>query len=114
MAFGPAQLSKTLPSGLAAANNFYVAITGNDSSGDGSMANPWATITQALDSVPDGSTILVRPGLYEGRIRIRGAFPQGVTVRSEVPYKAILQHNDKVITAYTHPNGVQGINDRRI
>ena len=94
---------------VASNNTYYVATAGDDSGGDGSIGNPWATITHGLDSVPDGSTILVRPGLYEGRIRIRGTFTQGVTVRSEVPYKAILQHNDRVITAYIHPNGVQGI-----
>ncbi len=88
---------------------FYVSTTGNDSTGDGSNGNPWATITNALDNVPDGSLILVKAGVYNGRIRIRGTFPTGVTVRSEVPYQAILQNNGTVITAYTHPDGVQGI-----
>ncbi|KAA3663073.1 MAG: hypothetical protein DWQ04_11690 [Chloroflexi bacterium] len=92
-----------------AAGTFYVATNGNDSTGNGSNTNPWATITHALDSVTDGSLILVKAGEYNGRVRIRGTFPTGVTVRSETPYKAILQHTDKVITAYTHPNGVQGI-----
>ncbi len=91
------------------AGTFYVATDGNDTIGDGSQANPWATITHALDNVPDDSTILVRPGLYVGRIRIRGTFSQGVTVRSEVPYRAILENNDRVITAYSDSNGVQGI-----
>ena len=92
-----------------AAGTFYVATNGNDNTGDGSSGNPWATITHALDSVTDGSTILVKAGTYNGRVRIRGTFPTGVTVKSEQPYQAVLQHNDKVITAYTHPNGVQGI-----
>jgi hypothetical protein len=63
----------------------------------------------ALDSVPDGSLVLVKPGLYEGRIRIRGTFLTGVTVRSEVPHQAQLVHDETVITAYAHPNGCQGI-----
>ena len=57
------------------AQDFYVATTGSDSTGDGSNSNPWATITNALDNVPDGSVVLVKPGLYEGHIRLRGIFP---------------------------------------
>lgn len=81
-------------------DQFYVAPNGNDATGNGSSANPWATITQALDSVPDGSTILVRPGLYMGRVRLRGRFAQGVTVRSEIPYQAQFRHNATVFTAF--------------
>ncbi len=87
---------------------YYVATNGSDG-GDGSLANPWATITHALDSVPPGSEILVRPGVYDGRVRLRGAFSPGVTVRSEVPYLAVLQNDDRVITAYSAPGGVSGI-----
>lgn len=101
-----AQQMRAAPQG---GGTFYVSTTGNDSTGDGSNGNPWATITNALDNVPDGSLILVKSGVYNGRIRIRGTFPTGVTVRSEVPYQAILQNNGTVITAYTHPDGVQGI-----
>jgi hypothetical protein len=72
-------------------------------------SNPWATITHALDSVPDGSTILVRPGDYMGRVRLRGTFAQGVTVRSEVDYQARLRHSDTVVTAYTHSSGCRDI-----
>ncbi|MAT96828.1 MAG: hypothetical protein CL608_06765 [Anaerolineaceae bacterium] len=100
-----AQKMQAAPQG----GTYYVAATGNDSAGTGSSGNPWATITHALDNVPDGSLILVKSGTYNGRIRIRGTFPTGVTVRSEIPYQAILQNNDRVITAYTDASGVQGI-----
>ena len=93
----------------AQGSDYYVATDGDDDTGDGSISNPWATITHALDNVPDGSTILVRPGDYTGRVRVRGDFAQGVTVRSEVPYQARLRHSDTVVTVYTHPSGVQGI-----
>ena len=79
---------------------YYVAINGNDVSGDGSQAKPWRTITRALDNVPDAATILVRPGLYDGRIRLRGNFDQGITVRSELPYQAKLRYNGTVETCY--------------
>ena len=91
-------LEPAAPKGADA--TFYVALNGNDSSGDGSAAQPWATITHALDSVPDSSVILVRPGVYNGRIRLRGSFTQGVTVRSEIPYQAQLRHSDTVITCF--------------
>lgn len=79
---------------------YYVATSGNDTSGNGSSGNPWATITHALDNVPDGSMILVRAGTYNGRIRLRGIFSQGVTIRSEIPYQARLRNNDTVITCF--------------
>ena len=90
----------------AQADVYYVATDGDDDTGDGSASNPWATITHALDSVPDDSTILVRPGTYTGRVRLRGTFAQGVTVRSEVDYQARLRNYDRVITSY---GGCQGI-----
>lgn len=94
----------------AQANTFYVATSGDDFSGTGSNLNPWATITHALDNVPDDSLILVKPaGTYTGRIRLRGTFPTGVIIRSETPYQARLRNNDRVVTAYVHVNGVQGI-----
>jgi len=61
----------------AIAQDFYVSTTGSDSTGDGSPANPWATITNALNNVPDWSVILVQPGLYEGRVRLVGTFASG-------------------------------------
>jgi hypothetical protein len=86
---------------------YYVSTTGVDTPGNGSNANPWRTITYALDHVPDGSTILVKPGDYVGRVRLRGNFAQGVTIRSEVPYQARLRNTaDKVITTY---DGCRGL-----
>ena len=79
---------------LAQGNVYYVATDGSDTSGDGSIAMPWATITHGLDSVPDDSTILVRPGTYSGRVALRGTFGQGVTVRSEMPCRALVRHTD--------------------
>jgi len=44
--------------------------------------------------------ILVRPGTYTGRVRLRGIFPLGVEVRSEIPYQARLRHSDTVVTCF--------------
>jgi hypothetical protein len=45
----------------------YVATTGSDSTGDGTKANPWATIGYAADHAPvgdSGTTVHVAPGTY--------------------------------------------------
>jgi len=85
---------------------FYVSTTGDDSTGDGSQGSPWATITHALDSVPDRSLVLVGPGTHTGRVYLRGHFPHGVTVRSATRFTARLRNNDRVITSY---DGCEGI-----
>jgi len=87
----------------------FVATDGNDLTGDGSNAKPWASITHALDNALDGSTILVKPGTYNGRVRIRGTFPVGITVRSQIAYLARLRSNTMVMTAYSHSSGCSGI-----
>lgn len=94
---------------LAGAETFHVSLSGDDVTGDGSLANPWATITNALDNVADESVIEVHPGTYTGRIRIRGTFPKGVLVRSQIPYRAKLRNDTRVITAYSSSAGVSGI-----
>jgi hypothetical protein len=71
----------------------YVAVDGSDSSGDGSSSRPWATITHAIDSASDGDEIVVRPGTYNGRQRLRQQFASAVTVRSEIPYAAKLRYD---------------------
>ena len=93
----------------AAAANFYVATTGSDSSGNGSEGSPWATVQHAIGQVADGSTILVKPGTYVGRQRISGVFDQGVTIKSEVPYQAILENNTRAITIYGSGGPISGI-----
>jgi hypothetical protein len=87
--------------GQAQADTFYVATDGSDAAGrSGGADQPWATIAYALGRVPDGSTILVRPGRYDGRVRLDAAFANGVTVRAEQPYTAQLRHTATVVTSY--------------
>ncbi|HVX90558.1 MAG TPA: immunoglobulin-like domain-containing protein [Candidatus Paceibacterota bacterium] len=43
----------------------YVATTGSDSTGDGSQANPYATIQKAVDESTDGDTISVGAGSFD-------------------------------------------------
>ncbi len=93
-------LFMVMAAGDAYGESYYVAVDGSDDTGDGSEATPWATITHALDSVPDQSLILVKPGTYTGRIRLSGSFDQGVTVKSQSPYLAKLRNDATVVTCY--------------
>jgi len=78
----------------------YVAITGNDHSGDGSTGKPWATIAHAINTVKDGTTILVGPGTYTGRVRLDKQFVAGVTIRAKPMYQARLRNRGTVVTIY--------------
>jgi Concanavalin A-like lectin/glucanases superfamily/Protein of unknown function (DUF1565) len=42
----------------------YVATTGNDSSGNGSIGSPYRTLSKALSVASSGSTIVLRAGVY--------------------------------------------------
>ena len=50
----------------AKAETFYVAPNGVDQTNAGTQAQPWATISFAIDQVNDGATIEVAPGTYNG------------------------------------------------
>lgn len=89
----------------ASAATWYVATNGSDATGDGSLGNPWASITRAVDSAADGDEVLVLPGTYNGRQRLRREFNTPVTVRSETPYAAKLRHDSgAALIAYTARN----------
>ena len=89
-----------VPSAVSAAT-FWVATDGDDTLGDGSEGNPWATIEHAVDTVPDDSEIVVEAGTYNGRIRLDAQFANGIVVRSLTPYQALLRHTSTVVTVYT-------------
>ncbi len=75
------------------AQTFYVAVDGNDVVSGGSVSNPWATISFAIDQVGHGATIEVAPGTYSGRVRLDQQFTSAVLVRSTEPYQARLRHD---------------------
>jgi hypothetical protein len=91
---------QSLPPTVAQSRHYYVDVKGSDQRGDGSMDKPWATISHALEKVPDGSTIFVRPGTYQGKVDLRGSFTQGVLIQSEVPYQARLRNHETVVTGF--------------
>lgn len=90
----------TLAAGPVGAATFHVATTGSDTTGDGSVSTPWATISHAIQSVPADSLILVGPGTYDGRVQLDNPTAP-IVVRSEVPYQARLRHTSTVVTCFT-------------
>lgn len=63
----PGDFGASLPDPLPSSTGteYYVATTGNDGSGDGSIGNPWLTVQKAFNTVPlNGSIINMRGGTY--------------------------------------------------
>ena len=82
----------------------YVATTGNDLTGDGTSALPYATIQKAVNSLPkwlDGhtATIDIADGTYEGRVVLEG-FHGGV-VNLGVVGRAVTVRGIQVISSAT-------------
>jgi hypothetical protein len=76
----------------ATAVTYYLSPTGSDSAGDGSAARPWQTIRHATDAVPDnGSTILLKDGVYVGTQSLGRSFTQTCTIKAEHAYGAQLE-----------------------
>jgi hypothetical protein len=77
-----------------AASTIYVSTAGNDTSGDGSLANPFRTIGHALTIAASGDEIVLRgaPGvvnnIYAESIRIQ---QPNITIRSQSGEWAIIQ-----------------------
>ena len=51
--------TSTLPFTVRAGSIYHVTPSGNDSTGDGSFANPWLTVGHADNTVPAGSTMYI-------------------------------------------------------
>ncbi len=47
---------------------YYISPTGSDSSGVGTSANPWATLTRAFTGMAGGDTLIIRNGTYIGTL----------------------------------------------
>lgn len=52
----------------ANAASFYIAKTGNDTTGDGSIGNPWLTIQKGVTTALAGDSVLVATGVYDENV----------------------------------------------
>jgi len=83
-------------------------------SADGTEDHPFPTLAAALDAVPDGGTILMGSGVYDGglvvdkSVKIRGRCPDEVTLRGAVAFT--LEHwGDVPMEALLHVDGAGGV-----
>lgn len=56
-------------SGPATAAEFYVSPSGDDGN-PGTLAAPWRTVQKAASTVPAGSTVLLRGGIYREKVEV--------------------------------------------
>lgn len=84
----------TLATLASAQQTFFVAPNGSDATGDGSSAQPWASLSRAALEVPSGATVLVRDGVYLGAVRLNRRFTETTTFRAEHPYRVRLVNDD--------------------
>jgi len=61
----------------------YVGENGNDTTGNGTVINPYKTISKAVDTVGSGGVIIVSPGEYNEDVTINNKF--AITISSETP-----------------------------
>ncbi|HSJ35985.1 MAG TPA: choice-of-anchor Q domain-containing protein, partial [Acidimicrobiia bacterium] len=74
----------------------WVAEDGSDRA-DGSREQPWSSLDHALDEVPSsGCNINVLPGIYDGA-RIDRRFATPTTIKSWIPYTAMLEDTGTVL-----------------
>lgn len=72
------------PPVAAQGTTYYVATTGTDKPGCGTIASPCRTIQYAADLVGPGDTVLINPGTYSGGITVdtSGTASQPITFRA--------------------------------
>jgi hypothetical protein len=92
----------------ASAGTYYVRKTGNDTTGDGSDALPWLTVSKAITTVAIGGnhTINIGDGTYEedtgglGYLMFNRAFGATVTIQSESGNAAGVELQSATSVAY--------------
>lgn len=109
-------ISIFLTVGLVEGTDYYVTITGNDTTGDGSIGNPWKTIQHAVDTVSTGSIIHVAEGTYTENVvittavRIIGEGRDVVTVNATDPTVDVFRlRSDHIAISGVTVTGATGI-----
>jgi hypothetical protein len=78
---------------------YYVSTIGSDTSGDGSITNPWRTIQKAASLVSAGDNVFIRAGTYNEKVTITGLAGSGSWITFQ-PY-----NNEQVIVDGTGVTG---------
>lgn len=95
------------PSAEAATTKYYVSSTGSDK-GTGTLQSPWKTLQHAADTVPAGSTVYLRGGVYLQKLAITrsGSANKGSITFTNYPNeKAILDGKGQSV------DGLEGLID---
>ena len=67
---GPVSVDPAFDKQVTYARTLHVATTGSDSTGDGSSAQPYASLQKALQGATPGTKIIVHAGIYFGRTSV--------------------------------------------
>lgn len=89
-------------SGIINAVEYYVATTGNDTTGSGSIGSPWQTVKYSVTCLSAGDTLYVRGGLY--RESYIDTFPSGTGENSRITVKAY-KNEKPVISSMSDASG---------
>lgn len=82
-------------------STYYVATTGNDSTGDGSIGTPWRTIQKGCDNLSAGDTLYIRAGTYHEQVNMERSGTSG----SRITIKAYTGETVVLDGQYTLPTG---------
>ncbi len=91
----------------AAGNTYYVSVNGNDTTGNGSLANPWKTIGKAASIATAGDTVKIRAGTYRETVTPANSGTAGNPITYE-PYNGesvTISGADLVTGAWTVHSG---------
>ena len=98
-------LSLTTPLSALAAT-YYVSVSGNDSTGDGSLANPWRTIQKGSDNLVAGDILEIRAGTYSETIvpSSSGTENNPITYRA-YSSETVIVSGAEAVTGWTQHSG---------
>lgn len=103
-----ASLAVTIPT--TTVNYYYVATTGSDSTGNGSIGSPWATLESATSKMKGGDVLYIRGGTYSEVFDLygpNGTDPNYPTIIAAYPGETpIFNHNNTA----NNGNSLNGLN----
>ena len=97
------------------AATWYVAVDGDDDTGDGSQANPWQTIAYGISQISGGDTLIIQEGNYDDPIVLDNTHSgldesQCTLIKAEgvvsIPYMVISGVSSDLPVQFVHINGV--------